>query len=348
MKRKSRRVRNNDNIVYTLYKGDAGCSQDTLLILAHRDLDGLKSAFILSKALAGQYGKIAMTFIQPYNTRYTLNFLCTKVKFRMYTHVALVDISVDHSDPYGTVKLFQTLSPNLRFVFDHHVGWSDLWTTLSGVKDYNVVVEGKLVQLASSDKFIVIDEDEVSCAKIIYDHFGIQDQYLEDIVRIASIADDLRLRAESEGTDLYKLFSNIKSLSLDQVLKQLLSCSSVSGFSRSKTSNYDKDVRKASLVLNNAIEIRPGIGFVKTFADDNVAHTAIYEQAYKKYKVFIIRVLDTYRFKTVYIIGHILPNLDLTKVFELEGGNPRRIRLHRKDLTVENIADTINAYVSLG
>lgn len=99
-------------------------------------------------------------------------------------------------------------------------------------------------------------------------------------------------------------------------------------------------------LLHTAEEIYPGIGYIKCFSDVNINYTHLCELAYKKYKIIIVKELNAKKMRISFTIAHLIPDLDLTKLFKLQGGNPRRVTLCRRGITIHTIVNKLKPFLN--
>lgn len=343
MKKKSR-----PDVVFqvsTIFKDGPGSGD--LLIIAHRDLDGLISAFLLATAVREQYEKVDVIFSQPYLGTHVRKYVTSGGRLNKYSALAMVDLSVDYARPPVTHQLFTTINCRLAYLFDHHSGWDKLLTQ-DDLRGFNVAIDGEKVLYNSKFTRHVILGNEPCCAKLIYDFFNLdslENQYLQDILRVALVSDDLSLRQDVEGSEIYNIFTRFKNNNIEACLTELLTNTEASNLCTNKVNWYHKNSERAGKLLNSAEEIYPGIAYIRAFSDTHINYTLLCEQAYRKYKVLIVKELDAHNLKMSFTIAHNLPDLDLTKVFNLRGGSPKRVTLCRKNLTIDDIVEELKPYI---
>lgn len=315
------------------------------LIISHKDLDGLISAYLLAVALKGKYRRIDVLFSQPYMAHGVKRFLTEHNRINDYAAYALVDLAIDYSKPKTTRKLMSFLGGSLHYIFDHHTGWNSLIQRINNGSMFNVFIEGECT-VNKGSKCQVVLGDVYCCAQLIYDHFnlkGLKNTYIDDLLIIAGISDDLTLRKMYENTSEYAQFISFKNNTLENCLNQIKVCTKTSDIHES-TNRYSISMAKAVETIKTAEEIYPGIGYLRTTVDDNLSYTVIYEQAYKYYNIFIIKELDPKKLKIAYTIAHTLPDLNLAELFGLRSGNPRRINLRGKHWTISGIVEKLKPY----
>lgn len=325
----------------------AGAGKGSFLIIAHRDLDGLISAYLLATALKDNYKKINIVFSQPYMACALRQYLTHKNCLNTYKGVAIVDLAVDYSKPRTTKNLISWLGDHVKYIFDHHAGWEKLISVIDAEKLFTIRIEGIITSAADPTRNIVLGK-ALCCAQLIYDYFKLSElrsAYIDDLLTIAMISDDLNIRRDYENTEAYTIFTNFKNNTIEGCLEQMKSSSSVEDITCSGNW-YERSLKKAGALIQKAEEIYPGIGYLKTSADDPALnYTVIYEQAYKKYKILIIKELDARKLRISYTIAHTLPNLDLVEVFGLKSGNPKRICVYSKGWNIYNIVDKLKPFV---
>jgi hypothetical protein len=321
---------------------------DNLLIITHRDLDGVISAFLLLFKLRSEYKNIDVVFSQPYLSSLLKRHLVSKVKLASYKHVALLDLSVDYMNPNSTKSLVAFLLPKLKFLVDHHTGWIKLLSGLN-TSSFNLKIDGEYHLFKNDNEKCIILGDEPCCAKLIYDHFhleSLQDEYIEDMLRISIISDDLLIRKDLEHSPIYESFTNLKNKTIENCLREIISAKHVSEFQKGKIDWYEKNTKDATQYLKLVKEIAPGIGYIWSFPEIDINYTSLCEQAYKQFKVLIIKELDAKNMKISFTIAHTIPNLDLTKLFKLRGGSPRRVTVYKRGMVVEDLVKKLSPFIT--
>lgn len=322
-------------------------SEEYFLILAHKDLDGLLSAFLLGTMLKYRYKRIDILLTTPHFAISTADFLLSKNRVDKYKHVALVDLSVNYNSPNSSYNLVSDLKSKIKFIIDHHHGWLRYLTR----ENFQVIEEPiPLEDLLAKGKKAIVNPGFTSCARLIYEHFNmiaLEDQYINDLTMLAEIADDLIIRGELEGTSIHSSFLVIKNNKLAENMKLITSCSSLAEIeSKSNSHLYNRKKDYTIDYMKNMKEIHPKVVYISVIKDDNVNYTILAEEAYKRnYEAIIIKEINTREMKIGYVISHKIPELDLIKLFGLGSGSPRRITIFRKALTPEIILDKMHPYL---
>jgi len=318
-----------------------------LLIITHTDLDGLISAFLLANAVADQYKHIDIIFSQPYFSNKLVDFLGS-ISLREYTHFALLDLSVDYTDPNSTLFLFEKLAGRLKYLFDHHSGWDKLLKKHKELKDCEIIINK--VAIASPvnvTKHINVDTSELCCANLIFNFFKdkLNSDYFRDILDVAFIADDLVTRKNMMNTNAFSTFIKLANKSIEECLTTLLKNGSVRDFTGTEPNWYSLHLAEARKALQTSQEVYPGICYIRGYSSTHIHYTSLCQLAYDKYKIVIIKELDAKNQRIIFIIAHSVPHLDLTEVFKLKGGNPRRVSLYSKGTTVTTIVNKLKKYL---
>ena len=137
----------------------------------------------------------------------------------------------------------------------------------------------------------------------------------------------------------------MKSLRLEDALKELLVKEDFTAIVKGDINWVEVNNTAADLLVSKIREIHPGVGYLHSLYGQHVNYTALFERAYTRYKVVIIKDVDVSRLRFSFKIGHSLPDLDLTQVFRLRGGNPRRVTVYGKSLTIQAILARIKPYL---
>jgi hypothetical protein len=206
-----------------------------------------------------------------------------------------------------------------------------------------------IVQHVSDASGNIIIGEELCCAKLLYDFFKLEqlhNKYLDDILTMSLISDDINSRKGLEGTPVYDAFIRLKNKTIENCLLQLEHCTDISQIKDEEYDWFAHNVERASTLLESAEEIYPGVGYIKAFSGNNVNYTLLCEQAYKKYKILIIKELDAHNMRMSFTIASSLDHLDLTKVFSLRAGSPRRITITKRDTTIDDILNIIKPHLS--
>ncbi len=328
-------------------KGDS-LENKSLLIITHRDLDGLISAFLLFISLKHVYKNVDVLFSQPCLCDDLHNLISNKL-YSFYNDIALLDLSVDYVNPAATKDLFNLLYPKLKYLFDHHAGW-DKFISNKVKNDFIISIDKKLINnISAENKYIILDIKALCCAELIFNFFNLHtknNKYLKDILAVARIADDLTVRRIMEKTKLYRTFVKLKNKTIEKALQELLRSNNTSDFRHTKKDWHLKHKLDAMRILKEDVkEVYPEIGYLCIFDDSVVEYTSLCEMAYKKYKILIIKELNSKKLRLSFTIGHTIPNLDLTKVFSLKGGNPRRVTLYQEGITIKYLIDTLKSFL---
>jgi len=317
------------------------------LAIIHQDLDGACTAALLVKALGVKYKQVDIVFTQPYWSRSLVKFLAKGNRLEKYAGVALLDVSVDYASPKDSEALFDFLqhSGKLVYLIDHHTGWDKILARHSICKDYSITIDDETHQIGTTHKRIILGA-EACCAKLVYDAFPtIQDADSTNLMRIAAISDDLIIRQEMKDTPEYALFSQLKSLRLWDAMTQILAKPDLVNITDRGVDWVAVNNGYADTLLSSIKEVYPGIGYLSSLGDQQVNYTAIFERAYTKYKILIIKDLDPKHFRLSFKIGHCISDLDLTKIFHLKGGNSKRITLYSKRMVVADLVARLSPYV---
>lgn len=347
--KKSPRKDSSSFLIYNIFSsGKATIStQDRFLIVAHRDLDGLISAFLLAVAIRDSYSVIDVIFSQPYMASSLRNFLVQRDQLDTYCKFGFVDLSVDCTKPRTTKNLFTSLGRQVEYVFDHHVGWDTMIKSTGATKLFNVTVDDHVLSEVPSSRCVVIGKS-TCCAHLIYNHFNLaalKNSYLDDLLIVAMLSDDLHTRQLYKGTAEYTTFINFRNNTLETCLGQIKANTSVANI-KGLNGSYSRVIDAAEAALLQAEEIYPKVAYVKTFARSSLNYTALCERAYAvDYNVVIIKELDPRRMRISYTVAHNMPEVDLVAVFGLNGGNPRRITLYKKNCVARDILERLKPYL---
>jgi len=138
---------------------------DSLLLVAHGDLDGIVSAVLASSwSRVKDYRFIRVAFVQP--------FTLDEVKVADDEDIIVCDIAVNNRDPRMTESFISRLGDQLLWWYDHHRGWE---------------------RLEIDDKRFVIDSTAPSCAEVVLgtaQSEGLEPEgYALDLVAAATVAD---------------------------------------------------------------------------------------------------------------------------------------------------------------
>ncbi len=326
--------------------GEASKGHKRFLIIAHRDLDGLISAFFLAVALKNKYQTIDVVFSQPYMANLLRKFLVQRNQSTTYNKIGFVDLSVDCTKPKTTRNMLKTVSDRIEYIFDHHSGWDTMIRSLEATTHFNVQIEGRALSILDTPKHIIIGST-LCCAHLIYQYFNLNllgDQYLDDLLTVAFLADDLNMRHLYKDTDEYGIFTNFKNNSLEFCLGQMKVNTDIREI-KASSNHYNVVLDNAETTLAKAEEIYPGVIYVNTFDYSRFNYTALCEKAYSKYNVVIVKELEPRRLRISYMVAHNLPGVDLVSIFGLNGGNPKRVTLYRKNCTVWDIVNTLKPYL---
>lgn len=342
-----RRIKTVPFSLRTIFRGGPG--DKSLLIITHRDLDGLISAFLLANVLRSSYKDIDVLFSQPYFSVALRKYIAGNCKPSRYRDLAMLDLSVDYLNPKSSRKLFEYIQPRLCYLFDHHTGWIKLLRKVD-CEDFNLVNNGELEKDNKKQKYIVLGSTP-SCAELIYAHFNLAQkgcQYLDDLLKVATISDDLKSRQKFEGTRWYEAFIRLKNRTIEGALAHIIKHKDITHYKKSKINWYSRNRVEARKVLESAEEIYPGIAYLKGCEDIPFNYTSLCEEAYKKYRIVIIKDIDAKHLKINYTVAHAIPNLDLTKLFKLPGGSPRRVTICRKGETIGSLVKKLKPFLEEG
>ncbi len=335
------------NIFSSSSPGEPRKETNRFLIVAHRDLDGLISAFFLAVAIRDKYPDIDVVFSQPYMANLLRKFLGQRNQVVAYSKIGFVDLSVDCTKPRTTKSLLKSLNGRIEYIFDHHAGWSVMLQSLEAAKCFNVQIEGNRLSTLNTSKHIVIGRT-LCCAHLIYQYFNLNllgNQYLDDLLAVAMLADDLNIRNLYKDTEEYKMFTNFKNNSLEACLGQLKVNDDVKKI-KASSNHYSDVLDAADATLAQAEEVYPGVIYVKTFSYSSAFnYTALCEKAYANYNVVIVKELDPRRLRISYMVAHNIPGVDLVSIFGLNGGNPKRVTLYKKNCAVWDIVETLKPYI---
>lgn len=218
-----------------------------LLIVAHRDLDGIISALFLGLGVLAEYDAIDVIFSKPYMHSRLGSYICKHGLQNKYTTISMVDIATSPLDLGAAKYILCFLAPKLGHLFDHHVGWlrvvphcydelNDTGKTLKVLSNgVNTVTSLKKLKSrrakTDSGDIIVSVGNTVSCAQMVYDYFNLFKLdicLLSELLLLANIADDITFRQESmtpgvTSTVPYKLFrsSLLMGLTLEDFMLKL-------------------------------------------------------------------------------------------------------------------------------
>lgn len=332
-------------------KCDNTKDSNSLLILAHKDIDGACSAAMLYHILNKLYSRIEVVFVD-YNTLVKTAYeLVRSGKISLWHHVALVDVGARSDNIYSLARIFDILKGRLKIVFDHHVGWKKVIKKYSNTKmaKYNIYFED-FERLTFSSDIICIDTKASSCCEVISSYYCVNDKYLEDITKLSIMSDDLSVRTDDER--LNTALSKLKLTVIPRALKQLVWKSNIDDYDAPdiNTLKYIKLTRQGELLKNifdDITELSPGIGYISEVSSRGIDITSLFSKAYEKFRVLIIKEIKVGRWSAYFIIGHNIDNLDLTKVFNVKAGNPRRVTIvKREDIGVRPILNKLLKHVN--
>jgi len=301
----------------------------------------------LATAIKDRYDVIDVVFAQPYMANLLRKFLNHSKQQSTYNKIGFVDLSIDSTKPKTTKTMLISVGGRIEYIFDHHEGWGTMLDSMDAFLDYNILVEGKQIATSTADKHIVIGKT-LCCAHLIYQYFNfssLKDRYLDDLLTIAFLSDDLNMRSLHSRTEEYEIFKIFKNNSLEACLRQLKNCVDVRDISATN-SNYNFILDEAELALSTGEEIYPGVVYLKTFPSPPFNYTAVCEKAYDDYKVVIIKELDPKKLRISYMVAHNIPGLDLVERFNLNGGNPRRVSIY-KNCSVHDIVDVLKPAIDI-
>jgi hypothetical protein len=325
----------------TIFSGGPGDKE--LVILAHLDIDGAVTAYLLGHSLEKEYKAVHVIFTKPYTSMPLRTYLVSKYIALQNADIAMVDLSVNQISPGSTAYLLNYLDrhTNLKYVIDHHMGWPEFLkynkiSYLTQIYDHKVTFEG-------TGSGTLITGKTAACAELVYDYFSIDrdDEYLALLLSIAKISDDLQIRSEMISTDAYATFAGIKGEDADTVMSRLLSRNL-----KTNSTWYTEKTQEVQEYLSRAREVYPGIGYIQLLSDSAINRTLLCEQGYKQYKVFILSEVNSKKMKITYTIATTLDNVNLVDMFSLRSGCPKKISVCRKHIDVDYIVNQFKPYLS--
>lgn len=320
-----------------------GPGERDLLIIAHTDLDGLISAYMLATALRGKYRTIRLVMAQPYEFPRLMRLISTR-RYLDESDSAIVDLAINHIYPedMGNMIRFMTQNYGLKYVIDHHYGWDLDYILRYG--DFSVIRNGEVLhEHEEGNKFVILG-DTPSCSDLVITNFFNQpDQHLIDLNILARISDDLNIRLEYRDTNYYHTLMSLKNVDHNVLVDDLVARVPLGD---DDTAEYERKVQDANRLLVNACELYPGVGYVPLIDDGQTSTTILCEAAYQKYRVLIISEFSPEYNKLKHTIATSISDLNLVTVFGMKYGCTKKVSILFDQMTVDDIVSTLKPHLS--
>lgn len=332
-----------------LYLNKSGYfSNKKSLLITHGDLDGVISAYFITKFPKPDY-KFDIIFTQP--------FLLDRldINFEEYFDVYITDIAINNKNPEMTanfIRKIQNSNIHLWYWYDHHLGW-DSFLKEKEIDPYN----------------FIIDTKAKACAELIFKR---EKHYLEweqtpletlllkkykHLCNIAIKSDTGQIQPQIDDpfnteNSLYMYLKLVTSTYTENTVINYFLCQIISYLNGSLSFFYDSllpGYRKYKKILKNTFlvllytkqEISDKVLLIDSRKFEPVDKTRLFFEAYNSAEIVILLNKSRATNEDLITIATNNKNINLVKIFGLESGAPFRVTLKYSKEKLDEIIDIL-------